>query len=380
MLNEGKVNQKDWGGALTKIFSNAFTTVGGITTTGGAGIGGENRSQGIFSPMLGGSYNKRQKNYGYGYGGRVQRFAAGGETSYLGTNVYRYNDPLYPTAGEEVFSSNLSARALIDPNNPQNRIRQDREMALYDYLNYVEGVRLDNERALQENIALNKKIQDEYNQQKSAKSRGAWMSFGFGLLGAGASQFSSMGGFGGIGGSASKYGASAALGGGSAARQNYANSSPLRYSTPTPRANGGYIKGFANGGSSGKDDIPALLMGGEFVMRKEAVNMYGKKFFDDLNSGRARKFAEGGSVGGDNSGSSANYSPTNNVNITVNLTQEKVVSEKKDETTSTNEDRRAENERTKQLAAKVKDQVLQVITEQQRPGGLLGSNMYSKRS
>ena len=37
------------------------------------------------------------------------------------------------------------------------------------------------------------------------------MSFGLGLLGAGASQFSSMGGFGGIGGSASKYGASAAF-------------------------------------------------------------------------------------------------------------------------------------------------------------------------
>ena len=335
--------------------------------------------------------NDRQDNY-FKYGGRVQRFASGGETSYLGTNVYRYNDPLYPTGGEEVFSSNLSARALIDPNNPQNRIRQDREMALYDYLNYVEGVRLDNERALQENIALNKKIQDEYNQQKSAKSRGAWMSFGLGLLGAGASQFSSMGGF------KSIFGAGSPLGSQEVRRATAVNDVNLRSAygstaytptQPTPysggrlkvgKASGGYIRGFANGGSSGKDDIPALLMGGEFIMRKEAVNMYGKKFFDDLNSGRARKFAEGGSVGNDNTGNSSNYSPTNNVNITVNLTQEKIVSEKKDESSSTNEDRRAENERTKQLAAKVKDQVLLVITQQQRPGGLLGSNMYSKRS
>jgi TP901 family phage tail tape measure protein len=395
MLNEGKVEKRFLGGAMgiamagiaqgnPSMFQNIAPLLGiNLGNSKGSNQNvSTNTSPAYTSPTSSVGMRTRRRdredNY-FKYGGRVQRFAAGGETSYLGTNVYRYNDPLFPTGGQEVFSSNLSARALIDPNNPQNRIRQDRERALYDYLNYVEGVRLDNERALQENVALNKKVRDEYNQQKSAKSRGAWMSFGLGLLGAGASQFSSMGGFKGLG-SSSKYGASAALGGGSAARQNYSSSAPLRYSTPTPRANGGYIRGFANGGSSGKDDIPALLMGGEFVMRKEAVNMYGKKFFDDLNSGRARKFAEGGSVGGDNSASSANYSPTNNVNITVNLTQEKIVSEQKDESSSTNEDRRAENERTKQLAAKVKDQVLQVITEQQRPGGLLGSNMYRKRS
>ena len=46
-------------------------------------------------------------------------------------------------------------------------------------------------------------------------------------------------------------------------------------------------------------------MGGEFVMRKQAVNMYGKKFFDDLNSGRAKKFADGGQVGSIGEGSSS---------------------------------------------------------------------------
>jgi len=395
MLNEGKVEKRFLGGAaglaMAGLAQGNPSMFQNIAPAFGINLGNSKGSNQNVSTNTSPTYTSptssvgmrarqsdREDNY-FKYGGRVQRFAAGGETSYLGTNVYRYNDPLYPTAGKEVFSSNLSARALIDPNNPQNKIRQDREMALYDYLNYVESVMQSNREALEENIRMNQQIQDEYNKQKSAKSRGAWMSFGLGLLGAGASQFSSMGGFGGIGGSASKYGASAALGGGSAARQNYANSSPLRYSTPTPRANGGYIKGFANGGSSGKDDIPALLMGGEFVMKKDAVNMYGKKFFDDLNSGRARKFAEGGAVGNDNMSNNSNYSPTNNVNVTVNLNQEKVVSEKKDEESSTNEDRRAENERTKQLAAKVKDQVLLVITQQQRPGGLLGSNVYRKR-
>jgi exonuclease VII small subunit len=375
------------GGGIGDFFGSLFKSKGGMVkgySTGGNVVGGSGNKDDVPAMLSGGEYVIRKSSvdkYGSGLlhminGGRIKGFAYGGESSYLGANTYRYNDPLYPTAGEEFFSQNLSGRAVTDPNNPQNRIRQDREQALYDYLNYVDGVRADNERALQENIALNKKIQDEYNQQKSARSRGAFMSFGFGLLGAGASQFSSMGGFGGS--SASKYGASAVLGGGSAARQNYSSTAPLRYSTPTPRANGGYIRGFANGGSSGKDDIPALLMGGEFVMRKEAVNMYGKKFFDDLNSGRARKFAEGGEVGFAG-GSSSNYSPTNNVNITVNLNQERVVSENKDESSSVNEERQAENQRTKELAARVKEQVIRTITEQQRPGGLLGSNVYKKR-
>jgi hypothetical protein len=108
--------------------------------------------------------------------------------------------------------------------------------------------------------------------------------------------------------------------------------------------------------------------------------MYGKKFFDDINSGRARKFANGGEVGvGIDGGSSSNYSPTNNVNVTVNLNQEKVVSENKDQNSSVDKDRQAESQRTKELAARVKDQVIRVITEQQRPGGLLGSNIYKKR-
>jgi len=402
MLNEGKVQKHFLGGAMGLAMAGLGqgnpSMLQNIAPVFGINLGnskGSNQNVSTnTSPTsrigMRARQSDREDNY-FKYGGRVQRFASGGETSYLGTNVYRYNDPLYPTAGQELFSSNLSGRAVTDPNNPQNRIRQDREQALYDYLNYVDGVRADNERALQENIALNKKIRDEYNQQKSAKSRGAWMSFGLGLLGAGASQFSSMGGF------KSIFGAGSPLGSQEVRRATAVNDVNLRSAygsttynpiQPAPysggrlklgKAMGGYIRGFANGGSSGKDDIPALLMGGEFVMRKEAVNMYGKKFFDDLNSGRARKFAEGGSVGNDNTGNSSNYSPTNNINVTVNLNQEKIVSENKDESTSANEDRQAENQRTKELAARVKEQVIRTITEQQRPGGLLGSNVYKKR-
>jgi hypothetical protein len=54
--------------------------------------------------------------------------------------------------------------------------------------------------------------------------------------------------------------------------------------------------GFISGGSGHKDDIPAMLMGGEFVMRKSAVQKYGAGFFNALNSGGVQGYASGGSV------------------------------------------------------------------------------------
>ena len=58
------------------------------------------------------------------------------------------------------------------------------------------------------------------------------------------------------------------------------------------QASGGYI----SGGSGHKDDVPAMLMGGEFVMRKSAVQKYGAGFFNALNSGGVQGYASGGSV------------------------------------------------------------------------------------
>jgi TP901 family phage tail tape measure protein len=57
-------------------------------------------------------------------------------------------------------------------------------------------------------------------------------------------------------------------------------------------ASGGLIKG----GSGTKDDVPAMLMGGEYVMKKSAVNKYGKGFLDALNNGKMRGYATGGLV------------------------------------------------------------------------------------
>jgi len=72
---------------------------------------------------------------------------------------------------------------------------------------------------------------------------------------------------------------------------------------------GGEVKKYAyggevEGGSGYKDDILTFLTGGEYVIRKSAVNKYGKDFLNKLNQGAMPKFAEGGrlkpsSIGGD---------------------------------------------------------------------------------
>lgn len=65
---------------------------------------------------------------------------------------------------------------------------------------------------------------------------------------------------------------------------------------PIPRARGGYIPGSGN-----RDSVPAMLMPGEFVARKAAVNKYGAGLFQALNTGTLprgffRGFAAGGLV------------------------------------------------------------------------------------
>jgi len=58
--------------------------------------------------------------------------------------------------------------------------------------------------------------------------------------------------------------------------------------------------GRVTGGSGMKDDVPAVLMGGEFVMRKSAVQKYGSGMMESINSGKLPGFAAGGMVGGGN--------------------------------------------------------------------------------
>lgn len=56
------------------------------------------------------------------------------------------------------------------------------------------------------------------------------------------------------------------------------------------RATGGMV----TGGTGKKDDVPTLLMGGEYVVPKNIVRQYGKGFFDRLRDGSVGKMAQGG--------------------------------------------------------------------------------------
>jgi hypothetical protein len=140
---------------------------------------------------------------------------------------------------------------------------------------------------------------------------------------------------------------------------------------------GGNIGKYANGGhiagKSGIDQIPAMLSEGEYVIRASSARQLGKPMLDRINAG---KFNEGGAVTPliENSETGTSGGNTNNINVTVNMQRGKGKSEEKDSSSSggTNpKDASAEEERTNHLAEKVKEQVITVIMEEQRPGGLL---------
>ena len=67
------------------------------------------------------------------------------------------------------------------------------------------------------------------------------------------------------------------------------------------KSKGGMIKGYSSGGnvtggSGTKDDVPAMLSAGEYVVRKSAVNKYGPEYLQMLNEGKVQKRFIGGAL------------------------------------------------------------------------------------
>jgi TP901 family phage tail tape measure protein len=342
MLNEGKVEKRFGGGFFGVLAAMAAPIVGQSAAT------NPTATSTSIAPAFGINTDKNKKNNYFKYGGRVQRFANGGQASFINDNYFKSDfegitvpetgQTLYRPKDGSVIAPNLNLRAILDSSNPQNEARRKAEDfynnridEIDKYLQYVDDVRKSNEEAYKENQRLNQEIRDQYNQQKRNAEKGGWLSF---LLGAGA-----------------------------------AGSTFL--------ASGGQVKKFAKGGSN-QDNIPALLMDGEFVMRREAVNLYGKKFFDDLNTGRVKRFANGGSTsnaGAEGIISDSNYNSVNNVNITVNMSNNQNTSTSETGATSNEE----QDQKLKLLSSQIKDQVIRTLVSEQRPGGILSSTYYSKR-
>lgn len=55
--------------------------------------------------------------------------------------------------------------------------------------------------------------------------------------------------------------------------------------------------GMVTGGSGVRDDVPAMLTGGEYVIKKSSVDKYGVHFLNNLNQGILGGYKDGGAVG-----------------------------------------------------------------------------------
>ena len=152
------------------------------------------------------------------------------------------------------------------------------------------------------------------------------------------------------------------------------SSSTTALATGTGGQTGGLFSGkrFATGGylpygNRLNDSIPALLSGGEYIVNSKAVRRYGVGGLNKINSGVAR-FQDGGLVGDAvNTNANTESSTSNNVsvNITVNATDGKAQNEQSSGDGA--------DDKNRALGNKIKEVVLQVITNEQRTGGLLDS-------
>jgi hypothetical protein len=137
--------------------------------------------------------------------------------------------------------------------------------------------------------------------------------------------------------------------------------------------NGGSIRKYASGGhisgKSGIDQIPAMLSEGEYVIKASSARQLGKPMLDRINAG---KYNDGGAVGSTQIDSSTSAGNTNNISISINMENGKVGAEEKtqDANPATSQEGSSEKDQSL-LAEKIKQQVVSVIVEEQRPGGLL---------
>ena len=142
--------------------------------------------------------------------------------------------------------------------------------------------------------------------------------------------------------------------------------------------NGGQINKYASGGhisgKSGIDQIPAMLSEGEYVIKASSARQIGKPMLDKINAG---KFYDGGLVGNEDPGMSEvnSSSATNNFNITLNI--DKSGKQSQQDSQDGDDKSKDSRDRMKELTEKIKLQVLGVIVEEQRPGGLLESTRPS---
>jgi hypothetical protein len=137
---------------------------------------------------------------------------------------------------------------------------------------------------------------------------------------------------------------------------------PLLKNSPFQRAAGGLI----SGGSGTKDDVPAMLTGGEFVLNNRATQRLGVQNLNKLNNGQ--------SVGSEGSSAEMTQALISKldelIQTTSNSSQSNVVVNVS--STDQQEENPADmNERDRELQKKIRQAVLDVIAQEKRLGGSL---------
>ena len=293
-------------------------------------------------------------------------------------NRYDYNNPKFPTSGGQVFSPFLTAFAFEDENNPQNRLRNERESALISYLSDFAAYNTNKSQALR-----------AFRKQKRNQLIGTYISAALGAAGPLLSR---------IGNGSPNVGFNPSTG------------STYSYGIGT----GGYkvgvpgLPGFARGGPI--DNVPVMLTAGEYVLNRSAVNHVGAGFLNNINAGR---YASGGIIGSSNTDINRdmtelisklidsneqlnknitllnqNKSPINQTqlqtqnnlltptiisNVTVNMNNDGTgnVDAK---TTTRGQTKEDDREKSKQLSEAIRAVVINEIISQSRIGGLLRQN------
>lgn len=339
--------------AILSAAGNSMTkNSGGIIrgyATGGQVAGGSGTRDDVPAYLSAGEYVVRKaavNKYGPEFleklnRGSVIKRALGGAAEINEKIEYVYDNETRPTVGH-YETGNTSLLALHDENNPQAQLAIARENALFQYL-------LDKKTFDQAQIDAIKQFKK--NQKKQAKL--ALIQAAISVAGAGIAQ--------------------------SGAQTLPATGGPGPVPKGSMAANsGGPVRRFASGGLSGIDDIPALLTGGEYVMRKDAVDSYGEDFFNRLNRGSIKGYADGGMVS-DGTQPASSGSPdlaqkkkssaggiTNNITISVTINNEGGTESKKEEENG------QDSENTgKMLSDRIEAKVVEVLLQEKRPGGIL---------
>lgn len=134
---------------------------------------------------------------------------------------------------------------------------------------------------------------------------------------------------------------------------------------PESRWIGGLV-GFDTGGFTGiggKYEPMGIVHGGEYVMTKEATNRLGVDYLNYLNYGKKGSFASGGGVNLPTSNTNHSQAISNNVSISVTVQENRATSSKVEHNQA--------SQQARELAALIENKVIDVITKQQRNGGLL---------